>query len=143
MSALAGIWRIILRLIVFSDTPASVNSEGMLLRDEAIRKHRRATRKSLTLLLKLLTPEQRREFRRHRCFYVVGGSSGDVYRIRVGKIANVDLLGGGGKVKYSLCVHPDGGVPIYDAMAAQVLHLQDPLTEERFLQRANICAAFP
>jgi hypothetical protein len=143
MPALAGIWRIILQFITFTDTPAAVNADALLLRDEAIRSHRRATRKSLTLLLRLLSPEQRRDFRRIKCFYVVGGYSGDLYRIRVGKIANIDLLRGGGKVKYSLCVHPDGGVPIYDAMAAQLLHLQDPRTEQRFLQRANICAAFP
>jgi hypothetical protein len=72
---------------------------------------------------------------------VVGGSSGDLYRIRSGTIANIDVLRNESKVKWRLCVHPKG-VPMYDVMAAQLLHLQDPLTEKRFLRHANVIAPF-
>lgn len=109
-----------------------------LVRQEEIRKDRRAKRRSLTLLMKLLNPEQREEFRTCRHFHVVGGSSGIRYRIRVAPFANIDVLRADGKVRHRLCAFPAGDVPVYDVMAAQMLHLQDPATEQRFLLRANV-----
>jgi hypothetical protein len=106
-----------------------------------MRKECRARRKSLALLLGLMSAEQRQQFRQSGSFYVVGGSSGDLYRIRSGTIANIDVLRNESKVKWRLCVHPKG-VPMYDVMAAQLLHLQDPLTEKRFLRHANVIAPF-
>jgi hypothetical protein len=58
-------------------------------------------------------------------------------------IANIDVLGDDGKVEYRLCVTPTGGVPMYDVMAAQLLHLQDCATEEKLLRQANIHPAIP
>jgi hypothetical protein len=110
------------------------NSE--LARQEEIRRDRRADRKSLCLLMRLLNEEQRQEFRNFRHFHVTGGSSGNRYRIRVGMIANIDVLRSDGKVNHRLCAHPTG-IPVYDVMAAQLLHLQDPVTEQQFLKRAN------
>jgi hypothetical protein len=112
-----------------------------LARQDAMRRDRRARRRALTLLLKLMSPEQREEFRVSRHFHVTGGSSRHRYRIRVDKIANIDVLGDDGKVKYRLCVLPAGSVPVYDVMAAQLLHLQDPATEERLLRQANALPA--
>jgi len=103
-----------------------------------MRKVHRAKRRALLLLMKQLNPEQRQEFRKCGYFHVVGGSTGNRYRIRVAAFANIDLLGPNGRVKHRLCAHPAGDVPVYDVMAAQLLHLQDPATEMRFLQRANI-----
>ncbi|MDB5838158.1 MAG: hypothetical protein JWQ23_110 [Herminiimonas sp.] len=108
---------------------------------DAMRRDRRAKRRALTLLLKLLNPQQRQEFRANKYFHVTGGSSGDRYRIQVGRIANIEILDGNGKVKCRLCIHPVGDVPVYDVMAAQLLHLQDPGAEERFLYRANVLPA--
>lgn len=110
---------------------------------DAVRKERRAKRRALLLLMRLLNPEQRQEFRERRYFHVTGGSSRERYRIRMDMIANIDVLGDDGKTKYRLCIHPTGGVPVYDVMAAQLLHLQDPATEERFRHQANVLPALP
>jgi hypothetical protein len=109
-----------------------------LIREEAMRKERRAHRRSLILLVKLLTPEQREEFRCTHQFHVTGGSTGCRYRIRTGRTANIDVLRDDGRLRYRICVVPVGGVPVYDVMAAQMLHLQDPTTEEALLMTANI-----
>jgi len=113
------------------------------LRQEAISNERRATRRALILLLQQLNPKQRQEFREYRCFYVTGASSGDRYRIRVGTIANVDVFRSDGMVKHRLCARPVEDVPVYDVMAAQLLYLQDPGTEQRFLLQANVQATLP
>lgn len=109
-----------------------------LMRLDEIRKDRRAKRRALSLLIRLLDPEQREEFRTCRYFHVIGGSTGARYRIRVAPFANVDVLRADGKVRHRLCAFPAGDVPVYDVMAAQMLHLRDPASEQRFLQRANI-----
>jgi hypothetical protein len=111
---------------------------NVLAREEALRKERRAQRRSLLLLVRLLNPEQRQEFRNMQQFHVIGGSSGSRYRIRTGRTANIDVLRDDGRLRYRLCVVPVGGVPVYDVMAAQMLHLQDPHTEEALLMTANI-----
>jgi len=112
-----------------------------LVRLDEIRRDRRAKRRALSLLMRLLTLEQREEFRTYRYFHVVGGSTGVRYRIRVAPFANIDALRADGRVRHRLCAFPAGDVPVYDVMAAQMLHLQDPATEQRFLQRANVHAA--
>lgn len=108
---------------------------------DALQKERRAKRRSLCLLLKLLSDEQRREFRRSRQFHVIGGCTGVRYRIRVDPFSNIDVLYPNGTVKHQLCVHPTGEVPIYDKLAAQMLYLQDATTERRLLRKANILPA--
>jgi hypothetical protein len=109
-----------------------------LLRQEQIRRDRRAKRRALSLMMRLLTPEQRQEFRKSGYFHVIGGSSGNRYRIRAATFANIDVVCASGTVMYRLCAHPAGDVPVYDVMAAQMLHLQDPATEKRFLKQANV-----
>jgi hypothetical protein len=107
----------------------------------AARQDRRAMRRSLVLLLRVMSPEQRREFRERRYFHVIGARSGNRYRIRTEWIANIDVIGYDGRVGCRLCVRPAGGVPLYDAMAAQLLQLQDPRAEQRLLQQANVLSA--
>jgi hypothetical protein len=109
--------------------------------ERAIRDERRAKRRALTLLLGLLNETQRETFRRLGYVLVTGGSTGDLYRIRVEINANIDVLRPDGTVRCRLCVLPAGGVPVYDVMAAQLLHLQDPSTEKAFLRKANIYPA--
>ncbi len=113
------------------------------VRREMMRNERRATRRALVLLLKQLNPRQRHEFRKDGYFYVTGGSSGDRYRIRVDVIANIDVLRSDGMVKHRLCARLADDVPVYDVMAAQLLHLRDSETEQRFLQRANFQSTLP
>ncbi len=103
---------------------------------------RRSERRALVLLLRQLNYVQRQEFRIYRYFHVVGGSSGGLYRIRTSATANIDVLLPDGRVKWRLCAGPVG-VPVYAAMTGQLLHLQDPASEEQFLQRANIHPVYP
>lgn len=112
-------------------------------RRDAVRKSRRARRRSLALLLRLLNPTQRQEFRKTGHFHVIGASTGECYRIRTDMIANIDVMQDNGTVKYRLCVRPAGDVPVYDVMAAQLLHLQDAAVERRFLQHANVLTTLP
>jgi len=109
-----------------------------LIARERIRNDRRAKRRALGLLMNLLNEEQRQEFCTYRHFHVIGGLSGNRYRIRVAAFANIDVLGFNESVMYRLCAHPAGDIPVYDVMAAQLLHLQDASTEQRFLQHANV-----
>jgi len=106
-------------------------------RKEVAWRARRARRRALVLLLRQLNPEQRQEFRLHRHFHLLGGISGTRYRIRHELIANIDVLDRDNTVTHRLCIHLID-VPLYDMMAAQLLHLQDPEMERPFLQLANI-----
>ncbi|MES2756674.1 MAG: hypothetical protein V4693_04805 [Pseudomonadota bacterium] len=106
------------------------------LRHEALQRAR-AEQRALSLLIGLLDPEQRREFQSHGYFHVIGGSTGDRYRIRLDSAVNIDVLGEHGIVRYHLCARPNGNLPMYDVMAAQLLHLQDSGAELRFLSQAN------
>lgn len=101
----------------------------------------RARGRALDLLIALLSPDQRQEFQLCRFFHVIGGSTGTRYRIRVASFANIDVLDSVGKPMYRLCAHPAGDIPVYDVMAAQMLFLQDPATEERFLLKAKVYTA--
>lgn len=102
---------------------------------------RRANRRALTLLLKQLSPEQRQTFRTLGYFFVTGAHSSDRYCIRAEMNANIDVLDHGTETHYRLCVLPNGGVPIYDVMAAQLLYLQDPQTEKLLIREAKIYPA--
>lgn len=106
--------------------------------EAAIRAKRRAERRSLTLLLNLLDSDQREDFRAYGHIYVIGGGSGERYRIRVALFANIDVMSRTGAVTHRLCAQPCGDVPMYDVMAGQLLYLQDPNAENRFLAHARI-----
>jgi hypothetical protein len=110
---------------------------------EETRQYMRAKRRSLALMLSLMSPAQREEFRRYRYFHVTGGESGTGYRIRVASYTNIDVIGPTGSTLHHLCVRPWGDVPVYDVMAAQMLHLQDATTEMRFLRCANVHPVVP
>jgi hypothetical protein len=97
----------------------------------------RAEKKARTLLLGLLSDQQRREFQLHGFFYATGGSSGNRYRIRLDSVVNIDVLSKDGTVREYLCARPIGDIPMHDVMAAQLLYLQDPGSEMRFLNQAN------
>ena len=105
----------------------------------------RAEQKALSLLLNLLSHEQRHEFQTLGYFHVTGGSSGDRYRIRLDSAVNVDVLGEDGIVRYHLCARPAGEIPMYDVMAGQMLFLQDRATETHFLEQAkrHVTLLFP
>jgi hypothetical protein len=105
---------------------------------EETKSYLRAKRRSLTLMLSLLNPQQREEFRNYHYFHVIGGKTGARYRIRVASFANIDIIGPNGRTMSRICAHPAGDVPVYDVMAAQMLHLSDAATEKTFLRYANV-----
>jgi hypothetical protein len=111
------------------------------VREEAQRiqrmEKRRANRRALVLLLHTLVAEQRKELKEHGYFHVSGGATGTRYRIRKGRVANIDVLEGD-KIKHRLCAHPGIWTPDYDTMAAQALHLGDAANEAAFVKVANI-----
>lgn len=129
--------RLITRCMHFEERRRERVREYHRQRKELAWRERRATRRALVLLLRQLNPEQRREFRHHSYFHVRGGKSGQRYRIRTDLIANIDVFNGDDTIRHRLCIHLVEG-PLYDMMAAQCLHLQDPETEQGFLRQANI-----
>lgn len=103
---------------------------------EALRRCR-ADQRARTLLLTLLSEEQRAEFQASGQFQVTGGNSGVRYRIRHDSVVNIDVLADDGQVRFRLCARPTGNIPIFDVMAGQLLHLQDRNAEARFVEQAN------
>lgn len=96
----------------------------------------RAKRRAQSLFLSHLTDEQRREFDTHN-HITIRTPSGRVVRINHGMVGNVDVFDVAGRRKtMRLCAHPDG-VPVFDTMLAQLLHLRDPELEQEFFRIAN------
>lgn len=82
--------------------------------------------KAEDLLRRLLDPDQLAQLEAHG-YFDVPGSRGNRYRIRRGKIANVEVFGDRhDTVLHRLCVHPANAheLPVGDVMAAQLLHLR-------------------
>lgn len=98
---------------------------------------RRVKRKAKIVLLRALTPEQREEFKQFGYVHVTGGKTQRRYRIREGRMGNIDVLDKAGKVRHRLCAHPREDLPDYDVMLTQVLYLRDAENEEGFLSIAN------
>lgn len=99
---------------------------------------RRAQRRALATLLQFITQQQRDELRRLGHFHVQGGATGRTYRIKRGRVANIDVLNELGVVVQRLCAHPATNVPDSDTMLAQALHLQSAANEEQFVRTANV-----
>ena len=94
-----------------------------------------AHNRAIQLLKQHLTPEQREQFEKRGHFYVSGGDSGRLYRIRHGAQMNVEQLDRSGKRIRVLCFMPEGGLAVGDVMLAQKFALE--LFETEALQIAN------
>ena len=79
---------------------------------------------SLHLLQSHLSPVQRDQYRQQLFFDVIGGDSGKRYRIRHGRVTNVDELDKRGERVCRLCFLPIGGLPLGDVLLAQKLALE-------------------
>lgn len=88
--------------------------------------------RSARLLVRCLTPAQRREYERERAF-TVRGMSGQLYRITFGTTSNVEVITGSGEVLSRLCAGPTG-LPTPAVMLAQKLMLES--AEREFLRIA-------
>lgn len=86
------------------------------------------------LLVENLSPIQRAQFSKERCF-VVDGRNGLRYRIRQGRSGNIDMVKADGTIQHRLCAHPREDVPDFDTMLAQKLMLEHD--EDSFINLAN------
>jgi hypothetical protein len=94
-----------------------------------------ARRRGLHLLGQNLTPEQRKQYAEHKHFDVIGGRTGRRYRIRHGRLMNIEELAEDGSRVGGLCFHPRGRLVAGDVMLAQKLALE--LFEPEALGMAN------
>ncbi len=96
-----------------------------------------ARRRARELLVACLSPRQREDLDKKKCFYLECHSpdgSKRRYRIDEGTHGNVKLLDDKDRVVGSYCVQPNG-VPTEDAMLAQKLWLET--NEDEFKRKAN------
>ena len=91
--------------------------------------------RGLRLLKENLTPVQRKQYAKQRCFEVIGGQSGRRYRIRHGRLMNIEQLDKKGRRVCGWCFFPKGRLVAGDVMLAQKLALE--LFEAEALQVAN------
>ena len=99
-----------------------------------------AQTRAIQLLKQQLTPAQREQYDKRHHFYVTGGDTGRLYRIRHGVQMNVERLDRMGRRIHVLCFMPEGGLAIGDVMLAQKIALE--LFETETLQIANKIAPF-
>lgn len=92
-----------------------------------------AAQRADQLLISILNEVQRRHLRDHGFFFVRGREH--LYRIRKGRVANVDLVGPNGEVVDRFCAHPLIDCPLGDVMASQKLMLETD--EAGFVRLAN------
>jgi hypothetical protein len=96
---------------------------------------REAEARATKLLVRSLSPAQRMQFEECQYFDVIGGKTGEIYRIRSGCQMNIERLGQGGQCVHLLCFAPKGRLPVGDVMLAQKIALE--LFEEAAIMVAN------
>jgi hypothetical protein len=94
-------------------------------REGAARRRSEAQRRASALLTEWLSPAQRAQYERTRCFEVRGSHSGKRYRIRSARQMNVDELDDRGSRIAVWCFLPEKYVPIADVMLAQKIALEN------------------
>lgn len=80
--------------------------------------------RSIRLLKANLSPAQNNQFDQHSFFDLTGGDTGKCYRIRHGRISNIEEHNGKGTCIRRWCFSPAGELPIGDVMLAQKLALE-------------------
>lgn len=81
------------------------------------------------LLVQNLTPAQKEQYKKDKCFSVTGGETGAVYLIKHGRTMNVWRLGEKGQCVEQLCFHSVELLPTGDNMLAQKFMLEVCETE--------------
>lgn len=109
-------------------------NEAARAKRKLLREERRA--RARKLLMQVLNAKQKQDLEKHNYFYVIGGKTGNRYRIDQGRSGNVKLLSQDDKVQQSWCAHPRIGCPDEDTMLAQKIMLEH--MEGRFKDIANI-----
>jgi hypothetical protein len=85
---------------------------------------KRVERKAVTLLQLWLSPEQAEQYSSHGHFEVVGSDTGTRYRIRQGRMMNIDQLDSAGNKVCEWCFAPKGNLAAGDCMLAQKIALE-------------------
>jgi hypothetical protein len=80
--------------------------------------------KAVALLQPWLSPEQAEQYSSHRYFEVIGSDTGKRYRIRHGRMMNVDELDSVGNRVCEWCFLPEGQLAAGDVMLAQKIALE-------------------
>jgi len=106
-----------------------------LKRKEAEIRRQKARLEALSLLDSILDDIQRETFAQERWFLVIG-KSGKIYRLRRGRVGNIDLVSPEGKLLKTFCVHPSPMLPNGDDLVAQKLHLEHD--DEALIRNSNI-----
>jgi hypothetical protein len=83
-----------------------------------------ARARSLRLLEENLSPNQLEHFSKRRFFHVVGGTTGNHYRISYGTSMNVSQIDKNGFAVRRLCFYPQHALPEGDVLLAQKLALE-------------------
>jgi hypothetical protein len=86
--------------------------------------HPAAEARGLDLLRANLSPAQRTQFVKYQCFDVVGGKTGNRYRIRYGRQMNIEQIDKRGRRVCGWCFFPRGGLVAGDVMLGQKLALE-------------------
>lgn len=113
---------------------AQAQAENTGRYQESERKRKEAEARADKLLIENLTLQQRLDFEKTKSF-MVKATSGKRYRIRCGRMGNVDMINAKGFIEHRLCAHPGVDVPNGDTMLAQKLMLE--VDERAFLRIAN------
>jgi hypothetical protein len=83
-----------------------------------------AEQKGLALLRFWLSPQQAEQYSSYRYFDVVGSDTGSRYRIRHGRMMNIDQFDPAGKRVCTWCFLPEGNLATGDCMLAQKIALE-------------------
>jgi hypothetical protein len=94
-----------------------------------------AEEKAHALLRAWLSPEQAQQYNSQKHFDVIGSDTGTRYRIRHGRMVNIDQLDSAGNRVCVLCVVPEGNLAASDCMLAQKIALET--FETKALATAN------
>lgn len=86
------------------------------------------------LLLANLSYAQKNEYKQTQSFTVIG-TKDRRFRVRKGRVGNVDVIDARGIIVDRLCAHPSDGVPDCDTMLAQKLVLEHD--DDFFMRVAN------
>jgi hypothetical protein len=82
-----------------------------------------AEQKAHALLRAWLSPEQAQQYN-SKHFDVIGSDTGTPYRIRHGRMVNIDQLDSAGNRVCAWCVVPEGNLAASDCMMAQKIALE-------------------
>ena len=105
-------------------------------RRKLVKKKRRIRARAETVLRENLDQRQVAELQEYNYFTLHSKDGKRRYRIRRGRIGNLERVSEEGKLQVKYCVHPKPSLPDADTMLAQKLHLEE--NDVEFLLIANV-----